>query len=147
MTRVMLWETVIQSPYSIDLPEGLVRKQITDELTRVNEDGESLICRIGIDSFYPGSYAAMLQKRKQIELFEESEDDEEPEKPKERTSCCGHISGRTSRPVIGRLCSSIQSRWELFLRICGRGDARGSVCGEERYPVQHASCKISLSGA
>ena len=43
MTRVMLWETVIQSPYSIDLPEGLVRKQITDELTRVNEDGESLI--------------------------------------------------------------------------------------------------------
>ena len=87
MTRVMLWETVIQSPYSIDLPEGLVRKQITDELTRVNEDGESLICRIGIDSFYPGSYAAMLQKRKQIELFEESitigrEDDEEPEKPK-----------------------------------------------------------------
>ena len=30
MTRVMLWETVIQSPYSIDLPEGLVRKQITD---------------------------------------------------------------------------------------------------------------------
>ena len=140
MTRVMLWETVIQSPYSIDLPEGLVRKQITDELTRVNEDGESLICRIGIDSFYPGSYAAMLQKRKQIELFEESEDDEEPEEPKG-----GHISGRTSRPVIGRLCSSIQSRWELFLRICGRGDARGSVCGEERYPVQHASCKISLS--
>ena len=68
MTRVMLWETVIQSPYSIDLPEGLVRKQITDELTRVNEDGESLICRIGIDSFYPGSYAAMLQKRKQIEF-------------------------------------------------------------------------------
>lgn len=60
----------------------MVRKQITDELTRVNEDGESLICRIGIDSFYPGSYAAMLQKRKQIELFEESEDDEEPEKPK-----------------------------------------------------------------
>lgn len=82
MTRVMLWETVIQSPYSIDLPEGLVRKQITDELTRVNEDGESLICRIGIDSFYLAAMRRCFRKEKQIELFEESEDDEEPEKPK-----------------------------------------------------------------
>lgn len=145
MTRVMLWETVIQSPYSIDLPEGLVRKQITDELTRVNEDGESLICRIGIDSFYPGSYAAMLQKRKQIELFEESEDDEEPEKPKGENIMLRPYFRANFKAGYGRLCSSIQSRWELFLRICGRGDARGSVCGEERYPVQHASCKISLS--
>ena len=61
--RVMLWETVIQSPYSIDLPEGLVRKQITDELTRVNEDGESLICRIGIDSFYPGLCGDASEKK------------------------------------------------------------------------------------
>lgn len=82
MTRVMLWETVIQSPYTVDLPEELVRKQVTDELTRLDETGEILIYRIGIDGFYPGSYAAMLQKRKQIELFGDPEDDEEPEEPK-----------------------------------------------------------------
>ncbi len=35
MTWVMLWETVIQKPYSIDLPEGLVRAgDCCDELTR-----------------------------------------------------------------------------------------------------------------
>ena len=64
----------------------------------------------------------------------------------EGISLTGGFNGKmVSKIPIGRLCSSIQSRWELFLRICGRGDARGSVCGEERYPVQHASCKISLS--
>mgnify|MGYP001015103486 CR=1 FL=1 len=83
MTRVMLWETVIQSPYSIDLPEGLVRKQITDELTRVNEDGESLICRIGIDSFYPGSYAAMMKNRNKRPWYEIPEETDEPEEHKE----------------------------------------------------------------
>lgn len=83
MERVMLWETVIQSPYSIDLPEGLIRKQITDELTQRNEAGDKLINRIGIDSFFPGSYAAMLQKRRKDELYGKSEDDEELEVPKE----------------------------------------------------------------
>ena len=81
MKKVMLWETVIQSPYSIDLPEGLVRKQITDELTQENEVEDKLINRIGIDGFYPGSYAALLQKRWELDRYGESEDDEEPEVP------------------------------------------------------------------
>lgn len=78
MAKVMLWETVIQSPYSIDLPEGLVRKQITDELTQVNEDGDKLINRIGIDSYYPGSYASLLQKKMKFDWYGEPEEDEEP---------------------------------------------------------------------
>lgn len=81
MTRVMLWETVIQSPYSIDFPEGLIRKQITDELTQVNEAGDKLINRIGIDSYYPGSYASLLQKRMKFDWYGEPEDEEEQEEP------------------------------------------------------------------
>ncbi len=79
MKKVMLWETVIQSPYSIDLPEDLVRKQITDELTQENEAGDKLVNRIGIDGFYPGSYAALLQKRWELDRYGDPEDDEDPE--------------------------------------------------------------------
>ena len=55
MRRVLLWETVIQSPYGVDLPEELVRKQVTEELTCEGATENSLIHRIGIDEFYPGS--------------------------------------------------------------------------------------------
>lgn len=55
--KKLLWETVIQSPYTVDMPEAVARRQIMAEL--LNEDGERLIDRIGIDTVYRGSYAAM----------------------------------------------------------------------------------------
>lgn len=61
--KKLLWETVIQSPYTVDLSEPLARKQITDELIRNDEAGNCMIYRIGIGGFYPGSYAAMIDDR------------------------------------------------------------------------------------
>lgn len=61
--KKLLWETVIQSPYTVDLSEPLARKQITDELIRNDEAGSCMIYKIGIGGFYPGSYAAMSDDR------------------------------------------------------------------------------------
>lgn len=61
--KKLLWETVIQSPYTVDHPEREARKQITDELIREDEAGSCMIYRIGIGGFYPGSYADMIDDR------------------------------------------------------------------------------------
>ncbi len=58
--KKLLWETVIQSPYTVDMPEGLARKQITEELIQKDEAGSCLIYEIGINGFYPGSYEDMI---------------------------------------------------------------------------------------
>lgn len=58
--EVRLWETVIQSPYTIDMPEEVVRKQISDELLHEDDAGGSLISRLGIDACYKGSYPEMI---------------------------------------------------------------------------------------
>ena len=55
----MLWETAIQSPYSVDFTEAEARKQI-QELTEEREDGEWLIGRIGISGSYEGKYEEMI---------------------------------------------------------------------------------------
>ena len=83
MRRVLLWETVIQSPYGVDLPEELVRKQVTEELTCEGATENSLIHRIGIDEFYPGSYAAMMKNRNKRPWYEIPEETDEPEEHKE----------------------------------------------------------------
>ena len=83
MRRVLLWETVIQSPYGVDLPEELVRKQVTEELTCEGATENSLIHRIGIDDFYPGSYAAMMKNRNKRPWYEIPEETDEPEEHKE----------------------------------------------------------------
>ena len=57
---MLLWEAVIQSPYTIDMPEAIVRKQITRDLLRKNEAGETLIGRLGINGYYPGNYESMV---------------------------------------------------------------------------------------
>lgn len=81
ITKVMLWETVIQSPYSIDLPEDLVRKQITEELTQITGAGDKLINRIGLDGFFPGNYEVLLQEQWKHQRYGQSKDDEEMELP------------------------------------------------------------------
>lgn len=62
--RVVLWETVIQSPYTIDLPEEVARKQIMEELLHQDEAGERLIYRLGLNAFYDGGYGAMMDDRR-----------------------------------------------------------------------------------
>lgn len=66
-----LWETVIQSPYTIDLPEELARKQIMDDLLGPDECLDGLVCRIGINAFYPGSYEEFEYNQERGESPEE----------------------------------------------------------------------------
>ena len=54
----MLWETTIQSPYSVDFTEAEARKQI-QELTKERENGGWMIGKIGINGSYRGKYEEM----------------------------------------------------------------------------------------
>ena len=63
MKRVMLWKTVIQSPYLIDFPVELIRKQILEELSQKNEDGHRLIDKLGINGIYNKGYGSMIVDR------------------------------------------------------------------------------------
>lgn len=62
--RVLLWKTVIQSPYVVDFPEEQVREQILEELLRKNEDGYRLIDRLGINGIYNKGYGSMIEDRR-----------------------------------------------------------------------------------
>lgn len=59
---VTLWETVLQSPYSVDFTEEQARNQIYRDL--FPEDGKWLVGRIGITGLYHGSYEAMVTNDK-----------------------------------------------------------------------------------
>jgi len=59
--KIVLWETVLQSPYTIDFTEELARKQITEELFKEDESGDFFITKIGITAGYPSGYAAMIE--------------------------------------------------------------------------------------
>lgn len=58
---VMLWETVLQSPYSVDFTEEQARTQMK-ELFQTEEDSVWLIGRLGIDASYNGTYEDMLDR-------------------------------------------------------------------------------------
>lgn len=61
--KIILWETVMQSPYTIDFTEELARKQIIDELFKEDERGDFFITKIGITAGYPGGYVAMIEDK------------------------------------------------------------------------------------
>lgn len=63
LKRVLLWETVIQSPYVVDFPETQARKQILEELLRKDETGYRLIDRLGINGYYSKGYGSMIEDR------------------------------------------------------------------------------------
>lgn len=65
--KKLLWETVIQSPYTVDMPEELARKQITAELIQKDETGNCLLNKIGVQGLYPGSYEDMIDDRRWCE--------------------------------------------------------------------------------
>lgn len=62
--KKLLWETVIQSPDTVDMPEELARKQIMEELTRRDETGNRLIYKIGLTAYYLASYEDMIDDNK-----------------------------------------------------------------------------------
>lgn len=61
--KVMLWETTIQSPYSVQMAEEVVRKQIADDLFPVGEAW--IVGRIGITGKFNGSYEKFLEGKEQ----------------------------------------------------------------------------------
>ena len=56
-----LWETVLQSPYSIDFTEEQARRQMRE---LIGNDGKDiwLVSRLGISASYDGEYEEMLEK-------------------------------------------------------------------------------------
>lgn len=60
---VMLWETTVQSPYTVDFTEEQARKQ-TEELTDIG----GLISRIGIEECFPGKYDDMIDSPRGFQL-------------------------------------------------------------------------------
>lgn len=65
--KVKLWETVLQSPYSVDFTEEEARTQISRDLYLNRET--SLIEKIGINGRYRGSYEDMIQDTSVDENF------------------------------------------------------------------------------
>ena len=59
---VMLWETVLETPYSIDFTEESAREQ-TKELTGSSGKSAWLVGRLGINASYGGEYEDMLAEK------------------------------------------------------------------------------------
>lgn len=59
--KVKLWETALQSPYSIDFTDEQARRLIEEALLRRKESQESLMEQLGIEAYYPGKYENMVQ--------------------------------------------------------------------------------------
>lgn len=66
---ITLWETAMETPYTVDFEAEQVRGLIR-ELTQEDEDGNWPICRIGITENYPGGYTAMVNDKKWSEVYE-----------------------------------------------------------------------------
>lgn len=60
--RVMLWETVLQSPYSADFEEQQARTQIWEDLFRICKDNTWEIGRIGLDAYWRRKYEELIEK-------------------------------------------------------------------------------------
>lgn len=64
---VRLWETVIQSPYTVDFTEEQAEKLIAEEF--VSKDNNWLVAKVGITANYHDSYEKMLQDKRIDEAF------------------------------------------------------------------------------
>ena len=60
---VTLWETILQSPYSVDFTEEQAREQIKQELFQSGDGGSWQIGRIGIQYDYDGKFEAMIEDK------------------------------------------------------------------------------------
>ncbi len=68
LKTVRLWETVLQSPYSVDFTEEQARRLIMEGLLQEDEDGLCPMKRLGIDAAYPCKYEDLLQNTDTAEL-------------------------------------------------------------------------------
>lgn len=59
--KAKLWETALQSPYSIDFTDEQARRLIEEALLQRKEEQESLMEKLGIDAYYPDKYENMIQ--------------------------------------------------------------------------------------
>lgn len=59
--QVRLWETMLQSPYSVDFTEGQARRQIREDLFDTGQDSLCLLSKIGIVSVYDKRYEDLIQ--------------------------------------------------------------------------------------
>ena len=65
-TKVMLWETTIQTPYSVQMAEAVVRKQIEEDLFPAGKKA-MIVGRIGITGKFNGSYEKFLEGKHKIQ--------------------------------------------------------------------------------
>ena len=66
---ITLWETAMETPYTVDFEAEQVRS-LLQELFQEDEDERWPICRIGITGNYPGKYADMIQDKEWREDYE-----------------------------------------------------------------------------
>ena len=60
--RALLWETILQSPYSIDFSEEQARKQIKEDFFEQMGDGSWMIARLGFDTFFDGRFERLVER-------------------------------------------------------------------------------------
>ena len=60
--RALLWETILQSPYSVDFPEEQARKQIKEDFFEQMADGSWMIARLGFDTFFDGRFERLVER-------------------------------------------------------------------------------------
>ena len=60
--RALLWETVLQSPYSAEFTGEQAKRQIWEDLFAVYGDEAWKIGRLGIDEEYDGKYEALIDE-------------------------------------------------------------------------------------
>ena len=61
MHRATLWETILQSPYSVDFSEGQARKQIQEDLFEQGANNSWLVSKIGISMIYNYNYEKLVE--------------------------------------------------------------------------------------
>lgn len=67
--RVLLWETVLQSPYSAEFTGEQAKKQIWEDLFTAYGDEAWKIGRLGIDEEYDGKYEDLIDEPEWVEWY------------------------------------------------------------------------------
>lgn len=117
LRKARLWETTIQSPYSVKLSEAVVRKQIEEDLF---PDGVMWpVCRIGITGRFRGSYEGFLEEKER-----------DPENP--------FYDGNVVITRLQRLKRKFRSKyWEVaFVHTKPLGDVPEDLLPFDKEPVQ-----------
>lgn len=68
---VILQETILQTPYSVDFTEEQARHQIQEDLFCLDDEGRYFIEKIGIDQNYPSGYAEMIKDINWNEVYQQ----------------------------------------------------------------------------